>query len=239
LWHHPSPYIGAPSALGVSSGGFMTDYAAARQAMVDRQIRPSDVTRYAIIAALLDIPRETFVPERFKPVAYLGEHVPLAEGRVLLDPRTFAKMLEALAIDGDDLLLDVGCGLGYSAAVAARVVEAVVAVEADPQMAAEAEARLGRIGADNVAVHAGPLAAGAPEHGPYDAVMIEGGVERLPEAICDQVKVGGRICAIFVDGVYGQARLGVRTEAGIGWRRVFDATAPVLPGFERAKSFEF
>jgi protein-L-isoaspartate(D-aspartate) O-methyltransferase len=217
----------------------MIDYAAAREVMVDSQVRPSDVTRFPIIAAMLEVPREAFVPEGLRPVAYLGEHVPLAPGRVLLDPRVFAKMLDALNVGPSDLVLDVGCGLGYSAAVLARMAEAVVGLEEDASLAREAEALLPAHGIDNAVVQTGALAAGVPEHGPFDAVMIEGGVERLPEALAGQLKPGGRIAAIFAEGMGGQARLGMRTADGIAWRRIFDATAPVLPGFAATKAFEF
>jgi protein-L-isoaspartate(D-aspartate) O-methyltransferase len=217
----------------------MTDFAAAREAMVDRQVRPSDVTRYPIIEALLRVPREDFVPPALRPVAYLGEHVPLGPGRVLLDPRVFAKMLDALDLGPDDLVLDVGCGLGYSTAVIARLAEAVIALEEDAAMAAEAEAQLTAHGADNSVVEQGPLAAGIARHGPFDAIIIEGAVEALPDAFAAQLKPGGRIVAIFADGAGGQARLGLRTAQGIAWRRIFDATAPVLPGFQAMKAFEF
>jgi protein-L-isoaspartate(D-aspartate) O-methyltransferase len=217
----------------------MIDYAAARQAMVDRQVRPSDVTAYAIIAALLDVPREAFVPESVKPIAYFGDHLPLGEGRVLLDPWSFSKLIETVEIGRGDLVLDVGCGLGYSAAVLARLAEAVIAVEEDAAMARSAEETLARLGYDNVVVRNSRLAEGVPDHGPYDVVLIEGGIGELPAAIADQVKIGGRIGAIFTDGVFGQGRLGVKTADGVNWRRVFDSAAPVLPGFERAKSFEF
>ena len=217
----------------------MIDYAAAREAMVDRQIRPSDVTRYPIIGAMLAVPRELFVPAELRPVAYLGEHVPIAPGRVLLDPRVFAKMLEALNVGPTDLVLDVGCGLGYSTAVLARMAEAVVALESEPGMAAEAEALLGAQSVDNAVVQAGPLEAGVPAHGPFDAIIIEGALEVLPDALGRQLKPGGRIAAIVVDGSRGQAQLGLMAEDGIDWRRVFDATAPVLPGFAKAKAFVF
>lgn len=215
----------------------MTDYAAAREIMVDRQVRPADVTLYPIIAAMLEVPREVFLPEALRPVAYLGEHVPIAPGRVLLDPRVFAKLLDALNVGPDDLVLDVGCGYGYSTAVLARMAEAVVAVEEDPRMAAEAEALLE--GVETAVVHAGALAEGDPAHGPFDAMLVEGGIETLPPALEAQLKPGGRVAAIFVEGAGGQARLGLRTETGIAWRRIFDATAPVLPGFAAAKAFEF
>ena len=169
----------------------MIDYAAAREAMVDRQVRPSDVTRYPIIAAMLAVPREDFVPDALRPVAYLGEHVPLAPGRVLLDPRVFAKLLDALNVGPSDLVLDLGCGLGYSTAVLARMAEAVVALEADAAMAAEAEALLGAHSVDNAVVQTGPLAAGVPEHGPFDAILVEGAIETLPRGHRRPAEAGG------------------------------------------------
>jgi protein-L-isoaspartate(D-aspartate) O-methyltransferase len=217
----------------------MIDFAAAREAMVDRQVRTADVTRYPIIEAMLAVPREDFVPEALRPVAYLGEHVPLGPGRVLLDPRVFAKLLDALDPGPSDLVLDVGCALGYSTAVLARMAEAVVALEEDPEMAREAEALLAAHGVDNAVVQAGPLAAGVSEHGPFDAILLEGAVEVLPATLAGQVKPGGRVAAVFVDGARGHARLGVRAGPGITWRRIFDATAPVLPGFAATKAFEF
>lgn len=217
----------------------MVDYDAAREVMVDRQVRPADVTLYPIIEAMLAVPRERFVPEGMRPVAYFGEHVPLGGGRVLLDPRVFAKLLDALNVGPSDLVLDVGCGLGYSTAVLARMAEAVVAVESDAAMATEAEALLAEASVDTAVVIGGDLAAGDAGHGPYDVIIIEGAIEVLPEGLAAQLKPGGRIAAIFVDGARGQARLGLGTAGGIAWRRIFDATAPVLPGFERTKAFEF
>ncbi|MBP7000867.1 methyltransferase domain-containing protein [Amaricoccus sp.] len=217
----------------------MVDFAAAREAMVDCQVRPSDVTRYPIILAMLEVPREVYVPDALRPVAYYGEHVPLPNGRVILDPRVFSKMLDAVEIGPSDLVLDVGCALGYSAAVIAHMAEAVVAVEEDAAMAAAAEAALAAQGVETAVVKAGPLAAGVPAHGPYDVIVVEGGVERLPEALADQLKPGGRIVAVFLDGALGQARLGLKIDGAIAWRRAFDATAPVLPGFAATKEFEF
>jgi protein-L-isoaspartate(D-aspartate) O-methyltransferase len=215
----------------------MADYAARRTMMVDTQVRPSDVTSFPIIDAMLKIPREAFVPDDQREAAYAGENLPLAPGRVLLEPRTLAKMLEELDIGPSDLVLDIGCGLGYSSAVIAHMAEAVVAVEDNEEMAAEAQRLLAENGADNVAVMAGPLAEGAPRHGPYDVIVIEGGIERLPEAIADQLKEGGRIAALFMEGPLGTCKVGLKVEGRINWRYGFNAAAPVLPGFEKAREF--
>lgn len=217
----------------------MTDFAAAREAMVDRQVRPADVSLYPIISAMLTVPREDYVPEALVPVAYLGEHVPLARGRVLLDPRVFAKLLDAINVGPEDLVLDVGAGYGYSSAVLAQMAQAVVAVEEDEELAADAEQILARHSVDTAMLKSGPLAAGAPEHGPYDAMILEGGIEVLPHALLEQLKPGGRVAAVFIEGNGGQARLGHRTGDRIVWRRIFDATAPLLPGFEKSKAFVF
>ncbi|MEM8789598.1 MAG: protein-L-isoaspartate O-methyltransferase [Pseudomonadota bacterium] len=217
----------------------MTDFAAARVTMVDSQVRPSDVTLYPIIDAMLTVPREEFVPHALRAVAYAGEHVPLSAGRVVLDPRVFAKMLDMAEIGRGDLVLDIGCGLGYSAAVISLLAEAVVAVEADAEMVREAVATLTAQNYDSALVVEAPLAEGDTTHGPFDVIMIEGGIETLPQAIADQLKDGGRICALFAQGATGRAALGVKTGGRIAWRDVFDATAPVLEGFAKSGGFEF
>ncbi|MDF1717430.1 MAG: protein-L-isoaspartate O-methyltransferase [Antarcticimicrobium sp.] len=215
----------------------MTDFAARRRMMVDTQIRPSDVTKYPIIDALLAVPREIFVPDAQRDVAYAGEDLDLGGGRVLLEPRTLSKTLDALDIGPDELLLDVGSALGYSAAVAARLAQAVVAVEEDEAMAAEAQDLLSEAGADNVIVHQGPLAAGAAEHGPYDVILVEGGVEAVPAALLDQLKDGGRIACLMLDGAVGELRIGYKSGGEMSWRFEFNAAAPVLPGFEKQRAF--
>ncbi|EBA05842.1 protein-L-isoaspartate O-methyltransferase [Sagittula stellata E-37] len=205
--------------------------------MVDTQVRPSDVTEFPIIEAMLTVPREAFVPRDRIEAAYVSEHVPLGGGRVLLDPRVFSKMLDALDISNADLVLDVGSGLGYSAAVIARIAEAVVAVEDDETRASEAQSLLSEHHADNVVLHEGPLDAGAAEHGPYDVVIVEGGVETLPDTLCDQLKEGGRMAVIFMEGELGTVRVGRKYDGEINWRFAFNGTAPVLPGFTKEEAF--
>ena len=215
----------------------MPDFTQRRTIMVDTQIRPSDVTKFPIIEAMLAVPRELFVPADRRDAAYIGENVPLGGSRVVLDPRTLAKMLEAADIQPDELVLDIGAGLGYSAAVAARLAEAVIGLEENPEFAAEAERALAETGADNVAVVEGTLANGAPRHGPYDVILVEGAVANVPAALTDQLKDGGRIVAIFADGALGTVRLGYRIDEAISWRFAFNAGAPVLPGFEASREF--
>jgi protein-L-isoaspartate(D-aspartate) O-methyltransferase len=215
----------------------MTDFAKLRTMMVDTQVRPSDVTKFPIIEAMLTVARENFVPRAQREAAYVGEHVSLGHGRVALDPRVLAKMLDVLNIQNDELVLDIGIGLGYSSAVIARMAQAVIAVEEDETLAGDAASALSEAGADNVVVEVAALAVGAPQHGPYDVVVLQGAVETIPAAILDQVKEGGRICAIFLDGPLGIARIGYKLNDDITWRLAFNATAPVLPGFEADRAF--
>lgn len=217
----------------------MPDYASRRTMMVDTQVRPSDVTKYPIIAAMLEVPRERFVPSALREAAYAGENVAIGPGRVLLEPRTIGKMLDALDLQSTDVVLDIAAGTGYLAALMARLAETVIAVESDPDLAAEAEAALAAEGADTVAVITGAPEAGAPRHGPYDAIVIEGGVETVPPALIAQLKEGGRIACIFMEGAVGTCRIGLRGEAngGVHWRPAFHATAPVLAGFKHQQTF--
>ena len=186
----------------------MTDYTARRTMMVDTQIRPSDVTKFPIIDAMLSVPREDFVPSDKVEAAYVGDNVGLGGARVVLEPRTLAKMLDALDVTADELVLDVACGLGYSSAVVAKMAAAVVAVEEDETLAAEAQTALADAGADNVILHTGALCDGAAEHGPYDVILLQGAVEHMPDAILAQLKEGGRIAALFAEGELGVVRIG-------------------------------
>lgn len=215
----------------------MSDFATRRVMMVDTQVRPSDVTKFPIIEAMLAVPREVFVPSSRREAAYVGENLDIAPGRVVLEPRTLAKLLDALDVQPGELVLDLGCGLGYSTAVIARLADAVVAVEEDESMAAEAQRTLSAEGVDNAAVVVGPLAAGDARHAPFDVITIQGGVEVVPHALLAQLKEGGRIGAVFMEGALGTARIGYKIDGVVSWRQVFNAAAPVLPGFSTARGF--
>lgn len=215
----------------------MPDYAARRRMMVDTQVRPSDVTKFPIIQAMLDVPRDAFVPKALRDAAYAGTNLDIGSRRVLLEPRSFSKMLDALAVGPRDLVLDIGCGLGYSTMVLSRLAEAVVGTEEIDGMADEAAGILDSLRVDNASVLQATLTEGAPQHGPYDAIVIEGGIEYLPAAIADQLKDGGRIACLFMEGALGVARLGRKSGGQIAWRDIFNAAAPIMPGFEKESEF--
>jgi protein-L-isoaspartate(D-aspartate) O-methyltransferase len=215
----------------------MSDFEARRVMMVDTQIRPSDVTKFPIIDAMLSVHRENFVPSDRREAAYMDGNITLGRGRVVLEPRTLAKMLDALDLQNDELVLDIGSGYGYSAAVMAHIAQAVVAAEPDETMAGDAQSTLSDAGIDNVILHTGALTSGVAEHGPYDVIAIQGGVEDIPAAIVEQLKEGGRMAALFMNGALGEMRIGRKIDGQMNWRLSFNASAPVLPGFSAAREF--
>jgi protein-L-isoaspartate(D-aspartate) O-methyltransferase len=217
----------------------MADFAQRRRTMVDTQIRPSDVTSFTVIDAMLNVPREAFLPDAARDLAYVGGPVALTATRQVMEPRTIAKMLEALALRPVDLVLEIAPGMGYTTALLARMAEAVVAVEEDADLAREAEAALSAQAVDNAAVLTGPLAEGSARNGPYDAIVVFGGAEEMPQTILDQLKEGGRIVALFMEGPLGEVRLGVKTHGLVSWHMEFNATAQLLPGFARIPGFVF
>ena len=217
----------------------MVDLAAARQVMVDCQVRPSDVTRYALIEAMLWAPREVFVPRSHRDIAYAEAEVELAAGRAMMTPRTFAKMVEAADIGAEDLVLDLCPGSGYSTAVLARLAAAVVAIEPETALAKQAEAALAALEVDNAMVMEGDPAAGDPTHGPYDVIFINGAVEQAPQGLISQLKQGGRLVAVMQTGPAGRCERLTRTGDAVSSRYMFDASAPLLAGFEVEKQFTF
>ena len=215
------------------------DYAAARHAMVESQIRTNRVTHPGLVAALEAIPRELFVPARLRGIAYVDEALPLGDGRYLMEPLAFALLAQMAEIGPKDVVLDIGCATGYSAAVLAKLAGTVVAVEEQPDFVREANRLLPELTADNTAVIEGRLVEGCPRQGPYDAIVIEGGVEEIPDAIIEQLGPSGRLACIVSGSGMGKGTLVTRYGSTINRRVVYDAGTPLLPGFERRPTFAF
>lgn len=213
----------------------MTDFSMQRVMMVDTQVRPSDVTKFPIIAAMLAVPREEFVPNALRETAYMGESLDLGAGRVVMDARVFAKLLDALDIQPSEQVLDIACGLGYGAAVIARLAASVVGVEENPDMAAQASAVLAAQFVGNASVQQAALTDGVK--GQFDVILIEGGVGQVPAAILNNLADGGRIAAVFMQGALGIAKIGHKSGQDVTWRYAFNASLPVLSGFETATEF--
>jgi protein-L-isoaspartate(D-aspartate) O-methyltransferase len=215
------------------------DYAAARHAMVESQIRTNRVSDPRLTAALGEVPRELFVPSRLRGIAYVDEALPLGNGRYIMEPLAFALMAQVAALSAKDVVLDVGCATGYSTVVLAKLAATVVAVEEVPEFVREANRLVSEM-ADNAAVIEGRLVEGCARQAPYDAILIEGAVEEIPEAIVDQLGDGGRlVCIVAGPGGLGKGTLVTRHGGSISRRTVFDAGTPVLPGFQRRPTFAF
>jgi len=207
--------------------------------MVDGQVRTTDVTDPAILAAMLAIPREAFVDEGRRPLAYIDEDIEIAPGRYLMEPSPFAKLVQLAAIRPGETVLDVGAGTGYSSAVLSQLAGRVVALESDAALADRARAALAALAIDNVAVVTGPLRGGHAEAAPYDVILLEGAVEVLPDALFAALRDGGRLVAVEGRGNAGVARLYLKSGGTVTGRRAFNAAVKPLPGFERTPAFVF
>jgi protein-L-isoaspartate(D-aspartate) O-methyltransferase len=233
----------------------MVDFRAVRRAMVDGQVRTNDVTNLDLIDAMLDVPREAFVPEHLAALAYLDRDLELQAGggapRYLLKPVTTARLVQAGNIRATDRVLVVGSATGYSAAVASRLASAVVALEENSALADAARNTLRRLGFGTVAPVIGRLVDGWPAAAPFDVILVEGGVEIMPVGLFAQLSEGGRLVAVMYGGAGGgqgeglmQGQVGKATlfrsiRGEVGGRPLFDCAAPLLPGFEKAPAFVF
>ncbi len=223
----------------------MVDFSTARRMMVDGQIRTSDVTDPRIISAFLSVPRERFVAPSKTALAYLDLDAPVADdtqsgsARRLLKPMVLSKLIQALKIAESDRVLVVGCATGYSAAILASLAGSVVALEEDAELAGRAATTMSALGHANVEVARGPLTAGWAAGAPYDAVLIDGAVEVLPDTIHGQLKEGGRLVCVRGRKPPAKAVLYRLIEGELGGRPIFDATAPLLPGFAEKPAFVF
>lgn len=213
--------------------------AVARRNMVDCQIKPNRVTEPRLLAALGAVPREAFVAPQLRGVAYLDEPLPIGAGRFLLTPMVLARLLQAAEIQPADVVLHVGCGTGYGAAVASRLGATVVALESDAALAAAATEALAAQSCDSVVIERGPLNQGCAKHAPYDVIVVEGQIDFLPDALTSQMAEGGRLVAVLREHGVGAGTIWVKRHGRVGSRTLFDAAAPALPGFERVPGFVF
>lgn len=226
----------ATAASGAATG----DFAAARRFMVDGQIRTNKVTDEVLIEALTDLPRERFAPAEQRARAYVDDDLPLGHGRYMMEPMVLARLLQALQIQAGDAVLVVGANTGYAAALAAKLGAVVTALESEVSLAQAARTALAGLPvAHPVELVAGPLIDGHAARGPYQAILIEGGVELIPAALSQQLAEGGRLATVQNQGGVGRAMLLTRNAGAVSPRILFDANVHMLPGFAAPRGFSF
>lgn len=214
----------------------MTDFANLRTMMVDTQIRPSDVTKYPIISAFLEVPREAFVPATLQDIAYSEHELRLNATSHVLEARAFAKLLDALHIETQDAVLDLGAAQGYSTAVLSRMAAFVVGITQE-DLAHEGQAKLTELGYDNAVLQAGEAVQGAAAHGPFDVIIVQGAVQAFPQNLMDQLNESGRIGAFFDVGGVTVARIGRKINGQVHWDDIFESHASPVQGFEQRAEF--
>ena len=219
------------------------DFVKARDNMIDCQLRTNKVTDLRLLDAFSAVPREVFLPESRRGIAYIDEDVAIGDGRYLMEPMVLARMLQAAAIGEGDMVLDVGAGTGYATALMAKLAATVVALESEGALVKQADDTLTELGVDNAVVVEGKLEEGYPKQGPYNVILLNGAVSKLPEAILDQLAEDGRLIAVVAEGdrgtVLGRATLARRSGGTVSSRPLFDATTPYLEGFEPKAAFSF
>ncbi len=213
------------------------DFSTARTNMIESQIRPNKVADEALIAAIAAAPRERFLPEELRAVAYVDEDLKLSAERSLMEPLVLARLLQALALTPGDAVLDIASGTGYAAAVMARLAGAVFALESDADLQGRAAELFGDLALDNILPVDGDLAAGCREHAPFNAVLIEGAVDAVPAEIFDQLADGGRLATIVMDKGIGRATLFRKDGGHLSRRILFDAYVPMLKEFRKPPAF--
>lgn len=217
----------------------MFDYSAARDHMVESQIRTSDVTDLDVLGAFRSVSREKFVPKAQRALAYGDAHIDLDDGRTMIRPRDFAKMVQAADIAPTDVVLDIACGRGYSTAILAHLGETVVGLEDNDAAVERATEQLVEADITNAAVVKGDLKVGAAEHGPFNVIFINGAVAKVPKTWLDQLANDGRLVCLVQNGPVGRVCVYTKTGDAVGERIIFDASAPTLPGFMPEAEFVF
>jgi protein-L-isoaspartate(D-aspartate) O-methyltransferase len=225
----------------------MQDFPAARLNMVESQLRVNAVIDFDLLEAFAEVPRELFVPEMRRSLAYMDECVKIADvagphkrPRFLMEPRVFGKMLQLADVQPTDVVLDIGCGSGYSSAILAKLATHVTALEDDPELARLASEAMQTLGLSNVELQVtNDLSQGYAKRAPYDVIVVNGSVEHVPEAWISQLAEGGRLVSIVGNGARGRAKLFLRADGKASARDAFDANVTALPGFELEEGFAF
>ncbi|MDK4702484.1 MULTISPECIES: protein-L-isoaspartate O-methyltransferase [unclassified Rhizobium] len=215
------------------------DFEAARVKMVENQIRTTDVTSHSVLNAFFAVPRENFVPEKSKLLAYVDCDIEVAPGRFLMEASPLAKLLQLGAITKDDKVLDVGCGTGYVSAILSLLAGKVIALESNEELAAQAKANLAALGYDNVTVVGGDLEKGHAADAPYDVIFLNGSIEQLPQGLLDQLGEDGRLITVIGYGHAARATVFMRERGAFSENVFFNASIKPLPGFAKAKEFVF
>ena len=232
--------VGWCRVLFCELGGGAVDFAAARANMVDCQLRTNKVKDARLIHAFETVPRELFVPESQRSIAYVDEDLRVGAGRYLIEPMVLARLLQAADISPEDLVLEVGGASGYGTAVLSHLGATIVSLESDKDLAAAAAEAQADVGIDNVLIVQGPLNQGYGKQAPYNVIVINGAVGEISEAISDQLADGGRLVTVVrEDAGPGRAVLLQRRGAHISSRVLFDAATPLLPEFARSPGFVF
>lgn len=217
----------------------MTDYTQIRQTMVDSQIKTVKVTDDRIIEALRKTPREDFLPEHLKSIAYVDEDLRIKGDRYMTEPMVLARLLQAAEVSVSDAALVVGCTMGYAVALMSTLADTVVGVEDDAEFVAQADKNLSARGIDNAAVVECPLHEGYKRQAPYDVILIEGRCGQVPDGMIEQLALGGRLVTLTDDLGVGKAILMRRSAGGaVGTRVLFDASVPPLRSFAREPKFQ-
>jgi protein-L-isoaspartate(D-aspartate) O-methyltransferase len=221
----------------------MSGFAIARQKMVDGQVRTNDVTDTRILDAMLALPRELFVPEDRRALAYLDLDLDVSEGgaakRYMIKAQLIAKLLQAAEIAPTDKVLIVGSATGYAAALVSHLAAKVTATESDPALVAKGNQILSQLGFANVSLKAAAAPEGDPAEAPYDVIVLNGATEVLPERLFEQLAEGGRLVGVIATRRPARATIVTKSHGDAGHRALFDADAPVLPGMERVPTFIF